>query len=95
LRTLERRHLIQRLPHPTDRRKTLIHLTDEAQRLVDQQLPNVHAVITEAVSDLTEREHARLLTVLTTIRRRLDEQSRQPTPIPKGPRQRVHRVDSE
>jgi len=95
LDTLERRNLIQRLPHPTDRRKALIHLTDEAQRLVDEQLPHVHAVITEAVGDLTERERARLLTALTTIRRRLDEQSGQATPTPKGARQRVHRGDSE
>jgi len=49
LDTLQRRALIERHPHPTDRRKVLIHLTDDGQRIVDQQLPAIHAVITQAL----------------------------------------------
>ncbi len=32
--TLERRGLVERHPHPTDRRKVLIHLTPEAPQIV-------------------------------------------------------------
>ena len=43
LDTLERRGLIERIRHPGDRRKILIHLTDEARAIVDRMLPVVHA----------------------------------------------------
>ena len=46
LDTLERRGLIERHRHPDDRRKVLIHLTDEARAIVDQMLPAVHAAAT-------------------------------------------------
>src|SRR6202453_102743 len=65
--TLERRGLVERRPHPTDRRKVLIHLTPDAQRVVDQQLPAIHAVITQAISTLAESDREHLLTSLTTI----------------------------
>jgi DNA-binding MarR family transcriptional regulator len=88
LDTLQRRGLIERHPHPADRRKILIHLTDAAQRTVDEQLPAVHAAITEAMADLsgTEREH--LLQSLTKIRAGLTRVNTQAVPTPKPRRRR-------
>ena len=43
LGTLERRGLVRRTPHPDDRRKVLVHLTKEAQGIVDELLPSLHA----------------------------------------------------
>jgi len=50
--TLEWRGLAGRRPHPTDRRKKLIHLTGGAQDIADQMLPAIHTVIAHAISDL-------------------------------------------
>jgi DNA-binding MarR family transcriptional regulator len=43
LDTLERRSLIRRLPHPEDRRKLLVEITPEAQKILDELLPSLHA----------------------------------------------------
>jgi DNA-binding MarR family transcriptional regulator len=90
--TLERRGMVERRRHPTDRRKVLIHLTPEAQRVVDQQLPAIHAVITQAISTLAESDREHLLTSLTTIRTRLSHIAGQPLPPAKA--RRRHRVES-
>jgi DNA-binding MarR family transcriptional regulator len=61
LDTLEGRGLIERHPHPTDRRKVLIQVTDEACEIVDRMLPTVHAAATEALADLTESDREQLI----------------------------------
>ena len=43
LDTLEKRGLIQRMPHPDDRRKLLIDITPAAQAILDELLPSLHA----------------------------------------------------
>src|ERR1700677_3786176 len=86
--TLERRGLVERRPHPTDRRKVLIHLTPDAQRVVDQQLPAIHAVITQAISTLAEADREHLLAALTTIRARVSLMAGQPLPPAKARRRR-------
>jgi DNA-binding MarR family transcriptional regulator len=88
LDTLERKGLVERRPHPSDRRKILIHLTDEAHGVVDEMLPVIHAVITSAVADLTESERERLIRSLTKIGERLGEIAGQPMPTPKSRRKR-------
>jgi DNA-binding MarR family transcriptional regulator len=88
LDTLERRGLVKRRPHPTDGRKTLIHLTDEARGIVDRMLPLIHAVITDALGDLLEADREQLITSLTTIRARLDALATEPLPTPKARRKR-------
>jgi DNA-binding MarR family transcriptional regulator len=88
LDTLQRRGLIERRPHPTDRRKILIHLTEQAQRTIDQQLPIVHGSITQAMADLTEAEREQLLGSLTKIRAGLTRLATQPTPARKARRKR-------
>ena len=83
LDTLERRGLVERSPHPDDRRKILIHLTAKAQPIVDQMLPAVHSVTTEAAAGLDETERDRLIQSLTTIRAHVAEISQQENPRPK------------
>ncbi|HET6875746.1 MAG TPA: MarR family transcriptional regulator [Acidimicrobiales bacterium] len=58
LDTLERRGLVRRQPHPSDRRQLLVHLTDEGQALVDAFLPEVVAVQTALVAGLSEADRA-------------------------------------
>jgi DNA-binding MarR family transcriptional regulator len=62
-----------RLPHPSDRRKILVDVTDEGRRIVDHMLPVVHATDTEAFSVLTERERQVLIGLLAKVRRQLSE----------------------
>jgi DNA-binding MarR family transcriptional regulator len=88
LDTLEGRGLIERHPHPTDRRKILIHLTDQGHMIVDQTLPALHAIFTAAIRDLSESDRAQLITSLTTLRTRLHELADQPAPTSKGRRKR-------
>lgn len=88
LDTLERRGLVERHAHPTDRRKVLIQLTDEAREIVDRMLPTVHAAATEALADLAEHEREQLINALATVRARLAVVSTQPLLIPKPRRKR-------
>jgi DNA-binding MarR family transcriptional regulator len=74
LDTLERRGLVRRQPHPSDRRQLLVHLTDEGQALVDNFLPEIVAVQTALVAGLSEADRAaavhlteRLADAATTI----------------------------
>lgn len=83
--TLERRGLIDRQPHPVDRRKVLIRLTDDGAAIVDQMLPIVHAASTEAFADLSERDRERLIDLLSIVRGSLTEvaTSRHGSPKPR------------
>ena len=60
LDTLEKRGLIQRMPHPDDRRKLFVDITPDAQAIVDELLPSLHArerdVISGALSSSEQRE---------------------------------------
>ena len=58
LDTLERRGLVERQPHPSDRRQLLVHLTDEGQDLVDTFLPEVVVTQTALVAGLSEADRA-------------------------------------
>ncbi len=88
LDTLERRGLIERTPHPSDRRKTLVHLRGEARDLVDRMLPQVHGAATDAVKELSEAEREQLIESLTSIRRAVVElaKAEPPTAKPRGRR---------
>jgi DNA-binding MarR family transcriptional regulator len=95
LDTLERRGLVERQPHPNDRRKILVNLTEEARDTVDQMLPVIHAVISAAVNDLSEAERGRLIKSLTTVWSRLDEMQGGSIPSPKPRRKRRPRVSRD
>jgi DNA-binding MarR family transcriptional regulator len=86
--TLERRDLVERRRHPTDRRKVLIALTPDGQRIVDQQLPVIHAVINRAISTLSESDREHLLRSLTTIRAQVGRLAGEPLPLAKARRKR-------
>ena len=72
LDTLERRGFISRSPDPADRRKVLVTLTENGRHVVDQFLPQVVAVQTALMADLTETQRHQLLESLATIREAID-----------------------
>ena len=58
LDTLERRGLVRRQAHPSDRRRLLVQLTDEGEALVDAFLPEIVAVQTALAAGLSEADRA-------------------------------------
>ena len=68
LDNLEKRGLVRRLPHPEDRRKLLIDITPEAQGIVDELLPTLHAREREVIgAALTASEQRSLLRFLAKL----------------------------
>ena len=68
LDTLERRGLVRRMPHPGDRRKLLVDITPDAQAILDQLLPSLHARERDVISAaLTTREQRDLLRLIAKI----------------------------
>ena len=68
LDTLERRGLVQRLPHPDDRRKLLVNITPDAQTILDELLPSLHAREHDVISNaLTTREQHDLLRLIAKV----------------------------
>jgi MarR family transcriptional regulator, organic hydroperoxide resistance regulator len=64
LKTLERRGLTERQPHPNDRRRVIVTLTSEGTRVINRTMPrfNEHEALVTDELDATERnELARLL----------------------------------
>ena len=90
LDTLERRGLVRRSPHPHDRRKILVTITDAGAHLVDRMLPVVHKAATEAFATLTEAERRTLVDVLGRIEGRLGDLAAQ-APAPPPPRNKPTR----
>jgi DNA-binding MarR family transcriptional regulator len=81
LDTLQRRGYIVRAPHPSDRRKLLIAITDAARSVVDAMLPRIHAASHAVFAPLTEQERATLIDLLgRTQTRLLTLQSVPPSP---------------
>lgn len=89
LDTLERRGLIERRPHPSDRRKILVHLTDAARRIVERALPVQHAVITATLQDVSEVDREQLMATLATIWAKLEYLAERPLPPAKPRRKRA------
>ena len=71
LDTLERRGLIRRVPHPSDRRKLLIDITDEARDIVDRMVPRVHGASRDAFAVLSDTECETLVGLLERVQARL------------------------
>ena len=87
LDTLARRGYIERRPHPVDRRKTLISITDSGRELVDAMLPTVHTAATQLLDGLSHNELETFISVCTHLRTRVAQLSALPPPIPR-PRRR-------
>ncbi len=73
IRDMERNGLVRRAPHPDDRRKINIYMTDEGRALRDQLLPTAHAVIAAASAGLTDREKTMLIALLKAMQANLQE----------------------
>jgi DNA-binding MarR family transcriptional regulator len=70
LDTLEKRGLVRRLPHPDDRRKLLVDVTDEAEAILDAMLPALHARERDVVgAALSADEQRQLLGMLARVQR--------------------------
>jgi DNA-binding MarR family transcriptional regulator len=69
--TLERRGLVTRESHPTDRRRQLVRPTDDGMLAVDQIMPvfNRHEALVTA--DLTDADRAELARLLRAVLRRV------------------------
>ena len=68
LDTLERRGLVERRPDPVDRRRLVVAITHEGLALVDQFLPEVVALQTAAMAELSEPQRRQLLKLLAIVR---------------------------
>lgn len=83
LDNLERRGLVRRLPHPDDRRKLLIDITPDAQAIVDELLPKLHARERDVLgAALTVAEQRTLLRLVAKVQRAAAAAGT--TPAPKG-----------
>jgi DNA-binding MarR family transcriptional regulator len=71
---LEEEGLVRRLPHPSDRRATVIELTPQGFAMADKMLGPFHEQITGLFRDLPEADRRELLrlmeAVLAALRRR-------------------------
>ena len=64
---LERRELLERQPHATDRRVRQLHLTDEGKDLLEQALSQAVAFENEVGAPLNAEERRQLLDLLDRI----------------------------
>lgn len=85
---LEQRGLVTRGPHPTDRRKVLVSITDAGSELVDWHLPETVAIQTALFQVLTPDQLVELNQLVETVL--LATQDFDPHPVadaapPRGP----------
>jgi DNA-binding MarR family transcriptional regulator len=71
LDSLEKRGLVRRLPHPEDRRRLPVQMTDEAATLLDRLLPAYFEHERGVVGALGAAEQERLVELLGEIQRDL------------------------
>ena len=91
LDTLAKHGLIQRLPHPDDRRKLLVQITPQAQAVIDALLPSLHARERDVIRDaLTASEQRQLLRLIAKLQQAAIRASSVP-PVP-APRVRLDRT---
>lgn len=70
---LEERGLLARQPHPTDRRKVLVQITDDGRALVDRYLPETVAIQTAIFRSLTDAQIGELNRLVETVLRSANE----------------------
>src|SRR5437870_13446853 len=80
LDSLERQRLVQRLPHPKDRRMLLIELTDEGRIILDRLMPEHVQGMCELLACLSESEKKAFAGVLAKIQDHLHA-SGSPAPV--------------
>jgi DNA-binding MarR family transcriptional regulator len=95
LDNLEKRGLVRRLPHPEDRRKLLIDITADAQAIIDELLPTLHARERDVIgAALTASEQRTLLRMLAKLQRAAADARSAPAPDG-ATRRRVARSKSD
>lgn len=72
LDSLEARHLVQRGPHPTDRRMVLITLTPTARQLMNDLVPQLHRAERAWLAHLSADQQDSLLKLLVELQAGLD-----------------------
>jgi DNA-binding MarR family transcriptional regulator len=90
LDTLERHGLVRREPHPGDRRKLLVDITDKARTLVERLLPLVHASSVELLDGVSEADREHLIMTLAKIRANAETMAARPVPPVTLRRRAVH-----
>jgi MarR family transcriptional regulator, transcriptional regulator for hemolysin len=73
--TLQDAGLIERRPHPTDRRVRALWLTPAAEAALAQIRAIARLVDAQALTEISEKEHRKLLDLLDTIRSNLGGES--------------------
>lgn len=64
---LEADHLVRRVPHPTDRRATIVELTDEGREMVHTQFEVHSELAAEVFGRLSEDDQRELLRILRQL----------------------------
>jgi MarR family transcriptional regulator for hemolysin len=75
---MQERELIERRPHPTDRRVTLLFLTPDAVPLLDVMRGLGEQTRGEAMADFSPQEQQQLLDLLSRMREHLIDACNQP-----------------
>lgn len=65
---LEREKLVQRQPHPADRRMLSIHLTEKGHQLISKMLPDHFCRTTNLMTNLTATEKKTFIKLLGKLR---------------------------
>jgi DNA-binding MarR family transcriptional regulator len=68
---LEEEGLVRRRPHPTDRRATVIEMTEQGEQTMDRMYDEHRAEVAELFRDLSEEDRRELVRLLGSLRRSL------------------------
>jgi DNA-binding MarR family transcriptional regulator len=68
---LEEERLVRRKPHPTDRRATVIEMTDRGEETMDRVYDEHRAAVAELFADLDEKDRSELMRMLGVLRETL------------------------
>lgn len=78
LDTLEKRGLVVRRSHPTDRRKLLIELTSTGRSAIDHILPGIHRLEKQIMDALTPEEKRDLIVLMAKVQNGVSKVAEQP-----------------
>jgi DNA-binding MarR family transcriptional regulator len=92
LDTLEKRRLVRRCPHPRDRRRLLVEVTADGQRVLDRMLPGMHALERRVFDGVSEADKRRFLRLLGQIQLRAAELAAEAPELESGERHKPARL---
>lgn len=70
---LEHAGMVRRVPHPTDRRKVSVRLSDKGRSVLDAMLPDYYQHVASIMTDLTDAERKTLRRLLTKVNGKLGD----------------------